>query len=285
MPRFDYRLTEYREKLAWSRSPRTVEAYLYSVSAFVEFIGGQEPTPGAVRNWLSAMQQTGNQARSLARHLHAVKHYLRFLKIDVSDLETPRFTEREPLSLTQKEFQRVIKACKTPLDRALVAVMYSGALRVGEVVEVKTADVDADQKQIRIHMLKKRSGIDHMMVPVDDYTLAAIQEHERTRANESEYLFAGNGKSGRMSTRTVQDRFRAIGKEAKVKGLTPHRMRHARATHILQKDPSALPFIQKLLRHRSINTTMRYLHTTSEDLRKHIPPAFDTPTKKKVKGS
>jgi site-specific recombinase XerD len=166
-----------------------------------------------------------------------------------------------PEILSTREVERLLAAVKNPKHRALLMTTYGGGLRVGEVVRLRLSDIHSDRMMIRVEQGKGRK---------DRYTLLSRRVLETLRSYWSSYrprvwLFPGyTGEP--MSVRSPQKVYRCAVEKAGIQrkgGI--HTLRHCFATHLLEAGVD-LRTIQLLMGHRSIISTMRYLHVTSKSL-------------------
>jgi site-specific recombinase XerD len=140
--------------------------------------------------------------------------------------------------------------------------MYSGGLRVGEVVRLKPEDIDTNRKLIHIRASKGRK---------DRYTLLsdlALQILREYRKNEKprKWLFPSWNTEKHITERTVQKIFQNACKKAGIKkNVSVHSLRHSFATHLLESGID-LRYIQELLGHKSSKTTEIYTHVSTKNL-------------------
>jgi len=133
---------------------------------------------------------------------------------------------------------------------------YGSGLRVSEVVRLKMNHIDAKRKLVRVEQGKGRK---------DRYTLLSLKALEVLRIycrseRPASYLFFGRNKAEPMPINTAQKIFRATKKAAGIdKGRGIHSLRHCFATHLLEQGTDVY-VIKRLIGHRSIQTTITYLH-------------------------
>ena len=140
-------------------------------------------------------------------------------------------------------------------------VCYSSGLRVSEVASLKVNAIDS--KRMVINILNAKGKKDRI-VPLSNITLRYLREYYKAY-KPREYIFEGES-GGQYSTRSIQ----AILKQAKARAKinkpgSVHALRHSYATHLLDKGLDVM-YIQKLLGHNDLKTTLRYLHVTIRDL-------------------
>lgn len=175
--------------------------------------------------------------------------------------------ERLPVVLENKEMQDILTQpdMTTVLgrrDRAILTLIYSTGLRVSEVCSLQMKDISRNEQRILI----SGKGGRERYVPLDPIVDEAIQEYLKSRNSTISELFVSK-KSGSLTPRAIQLMVKKYAQEAKIdKKVTPHKLRHTCATHLLQEG-AHLVSIQKLLGHKSLTTTQIYLHITIADLK------------------
>jgi site-specific recombinase XerD len=166
----------------------------------------------------------------------------------------PRYKNKIPEVLSKQQVQLVIDATPSLKAKAIVMVIYSAGLRLSECTNLKIAHIESEQMRIRVENGKGE---------LDRYTVLSKRTLEILRLyfldyRPKEYLF--KGRNGPLHKRSIEKIISNAGKKASVgKPVYPHVLRHSFATHLLEAG-IALPVIQKLLGHKSIKTTMVYLH-------------------------
>jgi len=232
-----------------------------------------------IRGFLGYLHKK-NKKSTTARKLSAVRSFFKFLVkrgiIEDSPSEsilTPKQEQHIPAYLPVDEMFRLLDSIQTDhiLDvrnRAIFEVLYSGGIRVSELVGMNNNDVDLKGETIRV--LGK--GSKERIVPIGQKALDAIQAYrdqlERQwnipqRLNGPLFL---NKNKGRLSARSVA---RILEKLLKTCGLlipaSPHTLRHSFATHMLDAGAD-LRVVQELLGHKSLSTTQKYTHVSIDRL-------------------
>lgn len=177
---------------------------------------------------------------------------------------------KEKVILTEDEMIFLLDSieCRTYVqkrDRTMFELMYSSGLRVGEVVNLKRSDINFDHSTLFIRLGK--FGKDRI-VPVSDTALYFLDKFFRRKRVDS-YLFTTSKGSNKLSIGNVKARFYKYLKLAGIdkKGVTLHSIRHSTATHLLERGAD-LRYVQILLGHESITTTVVYTHLFIESLKR-----------------
>lgn len=176
-------------------------------------------------------------------------------------IDRPKKPKKLPDVLGEADVLRILRVCENTKHRCILMLVYSGGLRLGEVVNLKVQDIDYERKQIFIHAGKGKK---------DRYTLLSevamqhLSQYMREYAPD-DWLFEGQY-GGRYSKRSVQQIFRrALERSGVQKRATLHTLRHSFATHLLEKGVN-LRYIQELLGHESSRTTEIYTHVTRKGI-------------------
>lgn len=176
-------------------------------------------------------------------------------------IDRPRREKYLPEVLSEEEVTRLLKVTKNIKHRALLMTIYSGGLRLNEVIHLKVKDIDSMRMQIRVEQAKGKK---------DRYTLLGNKTLETLREYFREYhpktwLFEGED-SGPYSETSVKNIFYRSVKLANInKHVSVHTLRHSFATHLLELGTD-LRYIQSLLGHESSKTTEIYTHITTRGL-------------------
>lgn len=200
-------------------------------------------------------------------HVHTVVNALKFYFEQVEkrpkefyDLPRPKKPQKLPSILGEKEVERLIKAIRNIKHQALLMTAYSAGLRVSELVNLKICDVDSTRMILHIRQGK---GKKDRMVTLSETLLATLRKYYVVY-KPKRYLFEGD-KGGPYSTRSAQLILHKAKKEAGVfKQGSIHSLRHAYATHLLESGID-VRYIQDLLGHKSLTTTMLYTHVAKRD--------------------
>lgn len=189
-----------------------------------------------------------------------------------SDYETiniirPRRDKQLPVILSRKEINSIIDATKNIKHKAILMVIYSGGLRISEVIKLRIRDIDSERMQIRIRQGKghkdRQSILSHK-------TLKLLREYYR-HDKPNYWLFEGWNRK-RYSASSIRNILkRSCAKTGIEKAVTVHSLRHSFATHLLEQGVS-IQIIQRLLGHSNAKTTCGYLHVQQYSIDKVLSP-------------
>jgi integrase/recombinase XerD len=235
-----------------------------------------------IESWLADQFRAKAKATSVARRLSALRRFYG-LQMQAGRLErdpslrvrAPKLPRRLPKSLSEAQVESLLAApdVDTPLglrDRAMLETLYATGLRVSELVGLSIAQVSIDMGVVRV--LGK--GSKERLVPVGDEAIAWLARYSR----EARPLLAGDAKThalfvtARRAPLTRQAFWALVKRHAVRAGippakLSPHVLRHAFATHLLNHGAD-LRVVQLLLGHADITTTTIYTHVARERLKR-----------------
>ncbi len=235
--------------------------------------------PTVVRGYLGVIHASGYARASTARKLAALRSFYKFLvrrqhleSSPVAVLRTPRQDRKLPGCLDVDEMDRLLAApdVSTLLgarDRAILETIYSGGLRVGEVVALNIEDVRDGRQVLRI----AGKGKKQRLAPLGRMARLAIEMYLRLRAEHGRGANRGplflTRTGNRLSDRSVRRRLDACCRQAGIgRHVTPHTLRHSFATHMLNAGAD-LRSVQEMLGHESLSTTQIYTHLTTRRLK------------------
>jgi len=267
-------------------SSNTLSAYRRDLSEFAGWLEvqglarPQQIEPNVVQRHLVALHERGLAVSSIARHLVAIRMFLRYLFAqgamarDVAGLfDSPRQWQRLPKVLSRRDVEQLLAAPRPddPLylrDRAILEMLYGTGLRAAELVGLHCEDVNLQVGYVRC--LGK--GMRERIVPIGRYALQAVQDYlsqlrprlVKTPAVTTLFL----SRAGRSLDR--HNLWRRVVKHATQAGIsrrvTPHLLRHCFASHLLAGGAD-LRVVQELLGHVSVVTTQIYTHVDRDRLK------------------
>ncbi len=247
-------------------SPRTVEAYVYQAKRFLHF----SPFPvdqikqELAHKYLVHMKDVKRLSGST---INQALFAIRFLFIEVIhkpwDLDHFRCHKRRrklPVFLSADEIFRIVAKIINPKHRMIIVTAFSAGLRLNEVTHLRCRDIDSEAMRI---VVRNAKGEKDRCVMLSTRLLPELREYWYDY-RPGVWLFPGRDHSQPISHRTVQRAFKRAKDAAGIdKPATMHSLRHSFAVQLLE-DGNNLKYIQDLLGHSSINTTMKYLKLAPE---------------------
>ena len=255
-------------------APSTVRCYIRSVAEFARHFNKppDQLGPEEIRAWQLFLL---NEKRvKLSTYIQAVSA-LRFFyqntlhrKIEIDRIPLPRYESKLPIILSKAEVRMLLEAPKNLKHRAMLATMYAAGLRVSEVANLKVSDLDRERRVIWVRGGKGYKDRQVMLAEPLREVLAAYWRWKRP----TDWLFPGRYPGGPIDRTSIFDACRKAARRAGIaKPVHPHSLRHAFATHLLDEGVNLL-VIQKLLGHKHLKTTARYLHLSDIAVRSTRSP-------------
>ncbi len=187
----------------------------------------------------------------------------------VESLHFPKVPQRLPDILAAEEVHRLLEAVREPKYRAVLMTAYGAGMRVSEACAVLTTDIDAQRGVIHIRQGKRNKD---RFVMLSSVLLMALREYWKLYRPVPPVLFPGDRAGTFISAATVRQAMRRARQKAGItKRVTPHSLRHAFATHLLE-DGTDIRTIQVLLGHGSIRSTARYTQVSARHIAKTKSP-------------
>ena len=222
----------------------------------------------------------GAKPRSTARQLSSFRRFFRYIMREgmrdtdpTSDIEMPRIGRSLPKTLTEDEVESLLSAPNTdePLghrDRAMLELLYATGLRVSELINLKQSQVNFNQGVLRI----VGKGDRERLIPLGEESQRWLKDFidgprmEILLERQTDYLFPTR-RGDRMTRQAFWHIIKRYAEKAGVqKKMSPHSLRHAFATHLLNRGAD-LRVVQLLLGHSDLSTTQIYTHVARERLK------------------
>jgi integrase/recombinase XerD len=272
----------------------TIEAYRRDLGAYVGWLAARESSPlkvetETIRTYLAGLAGQGLAASSAARQLSAIRQFHRFLFSEArrgddpaAILEGPRRGRPLPRVLGTDEVERLLETSREGIDdearplgerlRAartfcLLEILYATGLRVSELVALPKSAARTREAFISV----RGKGGRERLVPLTAKARAAMAayrgllEQARPGAASLPWLFPADSESGHMTRQAFARDLKSAAAAAgiPVRRVSPHVLRHAFASHLLQNGAD-LRVVQELLGHADISTTQIYTHVLDE---------------------
>ena len=258
-------------------SNHTISAYLIDISFLIEFIYDKKNEKIGLkdleklskqdfRDFLSACVEAKKSARTNARIISSIKNFFGFLADNkilqnshAQNLRSPKLKKLLPKALNEADSFKMLDAIAQDSewqglrDEALLMLIYGCGLRISEALNLKPADVAADEIRVTGKGKKQRN------LPLLKIVRLSLQKYLQACPYEleAEFLFFG-ARGKKLSAAIFQKRLRDLRRKLGVaETATPHSFRHSFATHLLGRGAD-LREIQELLGHASLSTTQIY---------------------------
>jgi len=270
-------------------SENTVIAYRATINQLLGFLEDEgispeldQVTTAVLRKLIVHLKGTGIRNSTVARHIHALKSFWRFI-VETYDLQsdptlplrTPRVEHRIPDILSQDECERLLAACEENhfalyrvRDRAIVKLMMILGLRRGEVIKLRVADYDRERMALKIVDSKNRKS---RVLPLPSGVAVDLDAWLEMRPRcKHERVFTSR-EGGKLNPRAIYRMMDRLSQKAGLgdKHLRPHMLRHTAATMVLRTSRDLLA-TQSLLGHSDPSITRIYCHLTDDDVRRTV---------------
>jgi len=270
----DYYQKSMRALQLAGMSEPTQKGYTRSVRMLVEFYGKTPDliTEQELQDYFLHRKNVDKWAAATMRICYSgIKFFfINVLKRDWHTLELihAKREQRLPTVLSVSETWTIIDAVRTPQNKAYLSAVYTCGLRLHEALYLQVTDINAERMRIHVHRGK---GAKDRYVPLPDATLHILRTYWKLHRNPA-WIFPRLGRSGKegptstrpMAKASVQGALRRVLKQLKVKKrISIHTLRHSYATHLLEAGVN-IRRIQQYLGHRSLHSTMVYLHLTTQ---------------------
>lgn len=242
-------------------SPNTQRMYVSYVAEFAEHFGRSpdELTPEHVRAFLLHLTDERALSRGTICVAAAALRFLYQVTLGrtwtVDDLPVPKVPSRMPVILSPDEVARFLDSIRNLKHRTLLTTVYAAGLRISEATHLKVGDIDSQRMVLRIEQGK---GLKDRYVMLSPKLLESLRLYWRN-VRPSYWLFPGGEPNQPITTQAIRHVCQRARLVAGIgKPITPHSLRHAFATHLLEGGTDVRK-IQLLLGHRSLATTSEYL--------------------------
>ncbi|MCG1012422.1 tyrosine recombinase XerC [Tepidanaerobacter sp. GT38] len=277
-----------------TKSENTTKAYAEDLSQFLEYLKEKKLSEPVlinvnhlhIRGFLAYLTDRKLSKRTIARKLSTLRSFYKYLTVEgltkqnvAKAVHAPKTSKRLPLFLYPQEIEALLSAPNNDIlgirDRAILELLYATGMRVGELVSLKTSDINFGANFIVVF----GKGSKERIVFFGQKAAESLEEYLKksrpylVKNIECDSLFL-NKNGTALSDRSVR---RIIEKYVKVAALnshiSPHTLRHTFATHMLSNGAD-LKTVQELLGHSSLSTTQIYTHVTKDRLKEVYDKTF-----------
>ena len=258
-----------------SYSESTQRTYIGEMAQFLQHIKKQPAESFTVKRLKDYLQYCYATLKLTENTIHSRMNAMKFyyeqvLKRDKFFWEIPRPKKRTilPKVISEEKIIKALFGVENIKHKTILVTAYSAGLRVSEVVSLRVTDIDSDRMQIAIRGAK---GKKDRMATLSLFALQLLREYV-TLYKPKIYLFEGLDKDKHYSSRSAQTIFNnAIIGLNLPESISFHSLRHSYATHLLENGTD-IKYVQDLLGHSDIKTTLRYTHVSIKALAKIESP-------------
>ena len=283
----------FLESLALERGSanKTIEAYKSDLKDLAEFLAKQqivlaETSLNNLRDYVANLSTSqGLNAKSIARKISAIRQFFAFLLQEnivkanpALELEIPKISKNIPVVFEEEQIEKLLNECakdQTPAglrNLAMVELMYASGMRVSELVALKISQLSLIPRQdLPPHIIITGKGDKERIVAINRKAIDALSKHIAMLDKGNEWVFPSQSRGGHITRQYFAKILKRIAAEAGInfEKISPHKIRHSFATHLLNNGAS-LRVIQDLLGHKKISTTQIYTHVSNSKLKETI---------------
>lgn len=245
-------------------SERTIQYYRVTVERFLKVVQKRirKVTAEEIRQYLVEYQSVNNCGKTtidnIRRNISSFFSWLEeedyILKSPMRKIHKIRAPKIIKTIISDEEIEKLRDACTEMRDLAVVDLLYSTGIRVGELVRLNRKDIDFSERECIVF----GKGDKERKVYFDARTKIHLQRYLASRSDSNEALIVGvNAPFARLNIRGVEIRLRELGRKADVERIHPHKFRRTMATRAIDKG-MPIEQVQKILGHSQIDTTMQY---------------------------
>ena len=269
-------------------SKNTVSSYKNDISSFSawcdkEHLDRLKITDLNLNNYISTLFSIGLKSSSINRKISSIKHFYLFLlkkkvikNSPADEITTPKQEKYLPTSMSEDEVESLLGSPKSSIkierrDKAMIEILYATGMRISELVNLKLTDIDLNRSVLKVF----GKGSKERLVPYGEKAAEALRIYLEDRKKlDSKDVFLSN-RGTRITRGAFWQRIKIYIKRENLKSsISPHTLRHAFATHLLNRGAD-LRSVQILLGHSDLSTTQIYTHIAKkrlgEILKKHHP--------------
>jgi integrase/recombinase XerD len=269
-------------------SNNTVKAYEADISSFFQWLDNEDLKyknlqEDHINQYISFLFQRKMRSSSVNRKISSIKSFYIFLvkrnfvkNSPLNDLVTPKQEKYLPESMSEAEVDKLLNSPDVTnkienRDKAMIEMLYATGMRISELVNLKITDVDMKRCVVKVF----GKGSKERLVPFGEKALDSLKSYlnDREQSSSKEIFLSNRGK--KMSRIAFWQRVKVyLIRENLKNSISPHTLRHAFATHLLNRGAD-LRSVQLLLGHSDLSTTQIYTHIAkqrlSDVLKKHHP--------------
>lgn len=269
-------------------SKNTVSSYKNDISSFSSWCDKEQLdrlkiTDLNLNNYISNLFSIGLKSSSINRKISSIKHFYLFLlkkkvikNSPADEITTPKQEKYLPTSMSEDEVESLLGSPKSSIkierrDKAMIEILYATGMRISELVNLKLTDIDFNRSVLKVF----GKGSKERLVPYGEKAAEALRIYLEDRKKlDSKDVFLSN-RGTRITRGAFWQRIKIYIKRENLKlSISPHTLRHAFATHLLNRGAD-LRSVQILLGHSDLSTTQIYTHIAKkrlgEILKKHHP--------------
>lgn len=254
------------------------ESYLRRIHAFMDFIqierhkGLEDITISDIQQYILYLKNgKGLSAGTINNYISGIRlFYSHILDKVWNEKKIPRMkrVQRFPVIPSKQDVLAILNETTNLKHKAILSLIYGSGLRVGEVAKLKICDICSKTMRVRVENAKHNTN---RYTILSNTTLITLRQYFQAYFSSKSYkpddwLFPGQNKNEHIHVKTIKNTIIKLRNRLQMdKNISAHTLRHCFATHALENGVDPV-YIQQMLGHKRLQTTMAYLHMTSKSL-------------------
>lgn len=253
------------------------ESYSRRINAFVQFVQKrkkcvEDVTEGDIQQYILYLKkEKGLSAGTINTYISSIRFfYIHVLGNEWDSKKIPRMKRRSkfPVIPSKQEVLMLLNATTNLKHKAILTLIYGSGLRVGEVAQLKIRDICSKTMRVRVEHTKHDTN---RYTILSDMALEVLRSYFRKHFSSKNYkpddwLFPGRTKGEHINVKSIKNTVIRLRDQLQLDvNISAHTLRHCFSTHALESGVDPV-FIQQMLGHKRLQTTLTYLHMTSKSL-------------------
>jgi integrase/recombinase XerD len=301
-------MTHFLETIAIEKgaSKNTIESYKNDLMGLKDFLNNEKISienadVDVLRRFITNLSKQSLESTTIARKISAIRQFLTFLyteqiiKVNPAlNIDAPKTRQNLPSVLSEEEVSKLIETAYKDTTSfgirnvAMLELLYASGMRISELISLKLSHLQISNQYIKPYILITGKGDKERIIAINQKSIQALKEYITTRdtftkSKNDQWLFPSKQSDQGHITRQYFAKILkkiAIGAGINVKNISPHKVRHSFATHLLNNGAD-LRIIQELLGHKNVSTTQIYTHVANEKLKTTVEDFHPLSDKKK----
>lgn len=276
-------------------SKNTIESYQNDLGSFKAFIEKDKIdiahiSTDHIRKFIVSLSAQHLEATTIARKISAIRQFFTFLYTEQIikenpslNIDIPKIRQNLPSVLSEEEVTKLIEIAYQDTSTyglrnvAMLELLYASGMRISELISLKLSHLQINHNQIKPYIMITGKGNKERIIAINQKSIDALKEYMLIRESlmkmkKDQWLFpskqSGQGHITRQYFAKILKKI-AIETGIRTKDVSPHKVRHSFATHLLNNGAD-LRIIQELLGHKSVSTTQIYTHVANEKLKSTV---------------
>jgi integrase/recombinase XerD len=306
-------VNNFLETIAVERgaSNNTIESYKNDLSDFSKFldssgIGLNDIGTNQIRDYVISISRKSLESSTIYRRLSAIRQFFLFLCSEnilkdnpTVNIDMPKIGKNLPTVFSEEDIAKLLDECykdQTPQfvrNAAMLELLYASGMRVSELISLKLTNLQIrnNSDDIKPYIMVTGKGNKERLIAINQKAIDVLKQYiplrkDFTTDKKNPWLFPSKQSTKGHITRQYFGKILkklAINAGINYQKISPHKVRHSFATHLLNNGAD-LRIIQELLGHKDISTTQIYTHVASEKLKKTLETFHPLANKPDVKG-